>query len=195
MRALISVAALVLLVSACSSTVDGTATGQSAPPTSSSTTTTSISTSSRPARPADAIEFPAVLTVVPVGQPASATPTITPTVTPPANAQVVHDRQGQFDYTLGPVLLDANDVGDAKAELDPNSPGAWTITITFRPSGAAKWADVTTENVGKQIAFVVNHEVVSAPSVNAPIVGGATVITGTFTEQEAGDLADDIAGR
>src|SRR5690625_6095274 len=58
--------------------------------------------------------------------------------------------------------------------------------------GARIWADMTTkaaQDDNREIAIVLDNEVVSAPRVNTPITGGNSSITGNFTVQEGNDLA------
>src|SRR5690625_5945424 len=58
--------------------------------------------------------------------------------------------------------------------------------------GARIWADMTTkaaQDDNREIAIVLDNDVVSAPRVNTPITGGNSSITGNFTVQEGNDLA------
>ena len=56
--------------------------------------------------------------------------------------------------------------------------------------GARKWARITKDNVGRAIAIVLDGVVYSAPNVNDEITGGRSQISGHFTVEEAGDLAN-----
>ncbi len=62
------------------------------------------------------------------------------------------------------------------------------ISLTFKSEGAAIWGEYTSNNVGKRSAFVLDGEVVSAPTINQPIFG-ATEISGQFSQAEAQQLA------
>src|SRR5207237_1398073 len=55
--------------------------------------------------------------------------------------------------------------------------------------GTRTWAQMTKDNVGKPIAIVLDKEVYSAPFVNGEIPYGSSQITGSFTTNEAQDLA------
>ena len=57
-------------------------------------------------------------------------------------------------------------------------------------TGTRIWAKLTTANVGKPIAIVLDNIVYSAPFVNGPIPNGSSEISGSFSVQEAQDLAD-----
>ena len=55
--------------------------------------------------------------------------------------------------------------------------------------GAQKFADLTSANVGRTIAILLDGEVLTAPRVNEPITGGKAVITGSRNLEEAHNLA------
>lgn len=63
------------------------------------------------------------------------------------------------------------------------------ISITFNGDGAKKFGEITTRNVGKPIAIVLDGQIISAPNVNQPITDGNAVITGSFTVDEAKNLS------
>ena len=76
-----------------------------------------------------------------------------------------------------------------RAQAAQNTQGAgWVIDVTFKSDGAAIWGDYTSKNVGKNVAFVLDGEVVSAPTIQGPIFG-TTQITGQFSQAEAQNLA------
>ena len=64
------------------------------------------------------------------------------------------------------------------------------ISITMNAEGARIWSRITKENIGRQIAMVINNAVYSAPVVNSEINGGKSTITGGLTEAEANYLAN-----
>ena len=66
----------------------------------------------------------------------------------------------------------------------------WTVNLEFKAAGAKTWADFTSANVGKQAAFVLDTEVVSAPTINEPLLAGNASISGRFNQQSATDLAN-----
>lgn len=107
---------------------------------------------------------------------------------------VACDQKKQQKYVLGPVFLPGNQIQDATAQ--PPQPGqqggspGWGVNLSFKSDGAGTWSDFTSKNVGKQAAFVLDGEVVSAPSVNSPQPGGQANITGQFDQQSATDLAN-----
>src|ERR1035438_1745685 len=68
--------------------------------------------------------------------------------------------------------------------------GGPEINFTLTSEGAAIFAQVTRENVRRQLAIVLDGELQSAPVINGPIEGGSGQITGKFTAQEAQALAN-----
>lgn len=63
------------------------------------------------------------------------------------------------------------------------------VSITFDQAGGAKFARLTTENVGKPFAIVLDGKVLSAPNIQEPILGGQARISGSFTSESASQLA------
>jgi preprotein translocase subunit SecD len=77
---------------------------------------------------------------------------------------------------------------DAKQSFAPqtNEP---VVNIQFNGQGADKFGRLTTENVNKPFAIILDGQVLSAPNINEPILGGSAVITGGFTVESANQLA------
>lgn len=63
------------------------------------------------------------------------------------------------------------------------------VSFKFDPTGARIFSDITANNVGKQLAIVLDDNVYSAPRINERIPGGSGTITGNFTVDTAKDLA------
>ena len=64
------------------------------------------------------------------------------------------------------------------------------IILRFDSKGAELFANITRDNVGRQLAIVLDGELYSAPRINEPIPGGSAQITGDFTPTEAFELAN-----
>ncbi|MBA0126024.1 protein translocase subunit SecD [Haloechinothrix sp. YIM 98757] len=96
-------------------------------------------------------------------------------------------------YVLGPVILEGEHISDANSGFRQDGAG-YQVTLDFDSEGTSEWAQITSDFASapgqKQVAFVLDTQVVSAPSVNEPIPGGSTRITGDFSQSEAQDLAD-----
>lgn len=84
--------------------------------------------------------------------------------------------------------LTGNYIVRAGVEPDPltNEPH---VTMKFNSEGAILFEKITTENVGRQLAIVLDGELYSAPVIRGPIGGGNAVIEGRFTVKEAYELA------
>lgn len=76
-----------------------------------------------------------------------------------------------------------------KAEVQPNGRN-WAVGLDFNVKGAAKFAALTREFRGSQIAIYFNGDNISAPRVNDEITGGKAQITGDFTYDEAKKMVD-----
>lgn len=88
----------------------------------------------------------------------------------------------------GRAKLEGDHVSDARQDFDQR--GRVAIKMNMDKTGERIWAKLTTDNVGRPIAIVMDNFVYSAPNVNGPITGGSSEITGSFTVQEASDLSD-----
>lgn len=64
------------------------------------------------------------------------------------------------------------------------------VHFSMNAEGAKRWANLTRENAGKQIAIVLDDYVVSSPNVSGEIKGGSSTISGNFSQAEATDLAN-----
>jgi preprotein translocase subunit SecD len=63
------------------------------------------------------------------------------------------------------------------------------VNITFNQQGGARFAKLTTENVQRPFAIILDGKVLSAPNINEPILGGSAQISGNFTVDSATQLA------
>jgi preprotein translocase subunit SecD len=106
----------------------------------------------------------------------------------PTKPLVACNQKGTEKYLLGPVFLEGTEIASAGSGRNPQGAG-YVVDLTFKSDGNKIWGDYTTKNVGKQAAFVLDAQVVSAPRINGPILGGNTQIEGQFSQAEAADLA------
>ncbi len=89
----------------------------------------------------------------------------------------------------GKAPLDGGAVTDARVQYG-NSGGSPEVSMTMNAEGANVWARLTKDNIGRQIAIVLDGMVYSYPNVQSEISGGSSQITGDFTLEEAEDLAN-----
>jgi preprotein translocase subunit SecD len=85
------------------------------------------------------------------------------------------------------ALVTGEDLVDANQTFDQN--GAAAVGFRFGGSGARKFGDATTRNVGKRFAIVLDNKYISDPRINQPLPGGSGIITGNFTPESAAELA------
>jgi preprotein translocase subunit SecD len=86
------------------------------------------------------------------------------------------------------VLVSGGDLVDAQPGFDQRTTEP-VVNFKFNTSGARKFSQATSENVGLPFAIVLDNEVISAPVIREPITGGQGQISGGFTVQQANDLA------
>jgi RNA polymerase sigma factor (sigma-70 family) len=94
-------------------------------------------------------------------------------------------------YVQKKVLLDQTDLKLASVITNQPAGKPW-IQITFTDAGAKRFAKVTRQNIGKQLAIIIDGRLYSAPTIRSEIRGGRAEITGNFSVQEANDLASKI---
>ncbi|MGD0190135.1 MAG: protein translocase subunit SecD [Rhizomicrobium sp.] len=104
------------------------------------------------------------------------------------------DRNGQ---SLPPMVVErriiVNGVHLKVARPDFSSQsGLPDIQFSFDTVGAKEFGDATSANVGRKFAIVLDNEIITAPTIQSPILGGNGEIDGNFTVQETNDLATII---
>jgi protein-export membrane protein SecD len=107
---------------------------------------------------------------------------------PPPHAEELHGRDQRTYLVNKRAVLTGRDVVDAQAAFDARTSEP-LVTFRFSADGARRFAQVTQENVGKPFAIVFDNEVLSAPIIREPILGGSGQISGNFTVQDANDMA------
>ena len=89
----------------------------------------------------------------------------------------------------GKAILDGGAVENASADYSQTGSSA-NVSMNMNPTGARIWARMTSDNIGRYIAIVLDGYVYSAPVVDGEITGGSSKISGDFDIQEAKDLAN-----
>lgn len=84
------------------------------------------------------------------------------------------------------IMVSGENLEDAQATFQQGQP---VVSIRFNGLGGKQFGKVTTENVGKPFAIVLDGKVISAPRINEPILGGSAIISGGFAIEGAQDLA------
>ena len=106
----------------------------------------------------------------------------------PPDDELVPDVSGQKLVLRKQVLVSGGDLSDAQTSFDQRTSEP-IVSFKFNSAGARKFAQATTEGVGQRFAIVLDNQVISAPVIREPIIGGQGQISGSFTVQSANDLA------
>lgn len=85
------------------------------------------------------------------------------------------------------TIVSGDQLVDARQEFDQNQ--AAVVAFTFDSQGGRRFATTTQQNTGKPFAIIVDNQVISAPNINEPILGGKGQISGGFTVDSANQLA------
>jgi preprotein translocase subunit SecD len=108
---------------------------------------------------------------------------------------------GQSKYRLGPVVISGSDIKKAQAVFQTASSTSvsqgWAIDFSLNSSGSTAFCDATTTALNapapqNEIAIAVDRTIISSPTVNGEICAGSGVISGSFTESRAKDLATQL---
>ena len=98
-------------------------------------------------------------------------------------------KQGKQPYLVEKrILVSGAELTDAQPGFDQRTSEP-IVSFRFNTSGARKFAQATQENVGKPFAVILDNEVITAPVIREPIIGGTGQISGSFTVESANDLA------
>jgi preprotein translocase subunit SecD len=109
---------------------------------------------------------------------------------PPPESEILmsSDRPPQPYLIERRVVVSGEDLIDAQPGFDQRS-NEPIVTFRFNNNGARRFAQATQQNVGRPFAIVLDNEVISAPVIREPILGGSGQISGNFNVQQANDLA------
>jgi preprotein translocase subunit SecD len=100
-----------------------------------------------------------------------------------AGTITLRDQTGQSVVVEDPPLMTGDAVDDARVDFDPQ--GQVEVSLRMTSSGADDFSRITSENVGRQLAIVLDGVVYSAPIIRSAITGGHASITGGFSTEEA----------
>lgn len=109
---------------------------------------------------------------------------------PPSGSEVLYSQDDPpVPYVVeSRVIISGENLVDAQAAFDQqtNEP---LVSFRFDTKGAQRFAQATQQNVGKPFAIILDNEVLSAPVIREPILGGSGQISGNFSVEGANDLA------
>jgi protein-export membrane protein SecD len=102
------------------------------------------------------------------------------------NANGVMEKSAPLLVKVPPELTGA-DLSDA--QVGYSNSGFPVVSLTFNSKGTTKFSDVTSANVGKRLAIILDGIIQSAPVIREAISGGKAQISGNFSLSEAKNLA------
>jgi SecD/SecF fusion protein len=109
---------------------------------------------------------------------------------PPAGSSILYSQDDPpVPYLIeNRVIVSGEDLAKASATYNSqtNEP---VVSFTFNSRGATRFGQATAQNVGKLFAIILDNQVISAPQIREPILGGSGQISGSFTAESANDLA------
>jgi preprotein translocase subunit SecD len=107
----------------------------------------------------------------------------------PQDSEILYGSKQNEPYVIKrAVAVSGADLVDAQPGFDQRTSEP-IVSFRFNSNGARRFAQISQENVGKPFAIVLDNQVISAPVIREPILGGSGQISGNFTVQEANDLS------
>ncbi len=107
----------------------------------------------------------------------------------PPRRLVLPDAQSGIPIVINETADVTGDmVTDASAQPNPDG-GGFQVNFAFDSRGQRRFADTTRENIGRRFAIVLDDQIISAPTIQSPILGGSGRIIGRFSPEEATELA------
>jgi preprotein translocase subunit SecD len=108
----------------------------------------------------------------------------------PEGMELLYDRKTKEPLIVETHLIMSGDMlASANVDFTSNQFGQPTIAFVLTDKGKELFAAATMENVGRRLAIVLDGVVQSAPVIKSSISGGRGIIEGSFTNDEAKDLA------
>ena len=106
----------------------------------------------------------------------------------------------RYKYALATSTVQGKDIKSASAGLSSTSVN-WQVNLSFKPHGASAWGTLTTDmynkygtsSVNDQLAVVLDGVVISSPYIEGAMNTGNAEITGSFTENQATTLANQLS--
>src|SRR5262249_34535917 len=86
------------------------------------------------------------------------------------------------------IILSSRDFEDVQPYRDQRTSEP-VVRFRCNAEGARRFAQATSENVGRQFAIVLDNEIISIPIIREPIVGGQGQVSGDFTDRSANEVA------
>jgi preprotein translocase subunit SecD len=109
--------------------------------------------------------------------------------TPPAESEILYALKSRDPYLLQRrVAMEGGEIVDAAPGFEKNT-GQPIVSFRFSANGTRRFAEITRDNIGRPFAILLDNEVLSAPIIREPILGGSGQISGNFTLEGANTIA------
>ncbi len=102
------------------------------------------------------------------------------------SSRLINSAEGETLVIERKAVVTGEHLVDARAAFDGGMP---VVSFKFDTSGGKKFGEATQNHVGERLAIVLDNEVISAPNIQSPILGGSGQISGNFTVESAQELA------
>jgi preprotein translocase subunit SecD len=90
---------------------------------------------------------------------------------------------------LGPILMSGKDLRSAQATYGGQLRTEPIVEMKFTPAGADKFTQITSQNVGRRLAIILDGKIMTAPTIKSAITGGSAIIEGIKSIDEAKKIA------
>ncbi|UJQ95059.1 protein translocase subunit SecD [Mariluticola halotolerans] len=106
----------------------------------------------------------------------------------PSGTMILPSQDGADELIYEDVALGGESLVDAQPGFDQQTSQA-IVTFRFDTRGSITFGEITSNNVGRRFAIVLDNQVITAPVIQSAITGGTGQIQGSFTPASANDLA------
>jgi SecD/SecF fusion protein len=106
----------------------------------------------------------------------------------PAGTMILPSQDGGKELLYEDVALGGESLTDSQPGFEQQTSRP-VVTFRFDTRGAVIFSDITSKNIGKRFAIVLDNQVITAPTIQSAITGGSGQISGNFTTASANDLA------
>jgi SecD/SecF fusion protein len=106
----------------------------------------------------------------------------------PAGYMILPSADGGNELIQEDIALGGENLVDSQPSYDQQTARP-VVTFKFDTRGAITFGEITSKNVNRRFAIVLDDQVITAPNIQQPITGGSGQIYGNFTTQSANDLA------
>ena len=108
------------------------------------------------------------------------------------NYKIMVTKDGKSSYPVSnEVLMTGKHI--ERASVNKTVDGSYEVFVVLDTVGAKQFSDITSVNIGKQLALILDGELISAPKIMTQISGGTFAIAGGFTKVEAEKIARGLA--